>query len=91
MFDPSFTHTGVANFGPITIKSGKRTRASAGTDKRYGVFFTCLTYRAILLELAGDLSIDCFIMALQRFTSRRGNPRSMWNDNSQNFDEVNRE
>ena len=68
MFDPPFTHKGVGYFGPITIKKGKRTRPSTGTDKRYGVVFTCLTYRAIHLELAGDLSTDCFIMALQRFT-----------------------
>ena len=85
MFDPPFTHTGVDYFGPSTIKRGKRTRASTGTDKRYGVVFTCLTYRAIHLELAGDLSTDRFIMALQRFASRRGNPRSIWSDNGQNF------
>ena len=30
-------------------------------------------------------------MALQRFTLRRGNPRSMWSNNGQNFIEANRE
>ena len=30
-------------------------------------------------------------MALQRFTSRRGNPRRMWNNNGQNFVGANRE
>ena len=90
MFDPPFIHTGVDYFDLITIKSGKRTRASTGMDKRYGVVFTCIMYRAIHLELAGDLSIDCFIISLQRLTSRRGNPRSMWSDNSENFVGVNR-
>ena len=68
----------------ITIKREKRTRASTGIDKRYSVLFTCLTYRAVHLELAGDLSTDCFMTALQRFTSRRGNPGSMWSDNVRN-------
>ena len=69
----------------ITIKRGKQTRASTGIDKRYSVIFTCLTYRVVQLELAGDLSTDCFMIALQRFTSRRGNPRSMWSKNGRNF------
>ena len=86
MFDPPFTHTGVDYFSPITIKRGKWTRASTGTDKRY---FTCLMYKSI--HLAGDLSTDCIIMALQRFTSRQGNPRSMWSDNGQYFVGANQE
>ena len=85
VFDPPFTHTRVNYFSPITINRVKQTRASTGTDKRYGVVFTCLTYRAIPLELAGDLSTDCFITVLQRLTSRWGNPRSMWSEKSQNF------
>ena len=53
--------------GPITIKRGKQIRASTGTGERYGIVFTCLTYRVIHLELTVDLSTDCFRMALQRF------------------------
>ena len=89
VFDSQITHTGVDYFGPITTKRGKQTRASTGTGKRNGVVFTCLMYRAIPLELTGDLSTDCFIMTSQRFTSRRGYPRSMWSDNGQNFVEAN--
>ena len=85
VFDAPFIHTGVDYFGPITIKRRKRARAW------YGVVFICLTYRAIHLELAGDLSTDCIVIALQRFASRRGNPRSMWSDNGQNFVGANRE
>ena len=39
VFDPPFTHSGVDYFSPITIKRGKWTRASTGTDKRYAVIF----------------------------------------------------
>jgi len=88
---PPFTYTGVDYFGPITIKQSKRTRSTQGTDKRYGVVFTCLTFRAVHLEIAGDLSTDCFIMALRRFTSRRGNPVTIWSDNGTNFVGANQE
>ena len=91
MFDPPFTYTGVEYFGLVIIKRQNWTRTSTGTDKSYGVIFTCLAYGAVHLELACDLSTDCFIMALQRFTSRRGNPRNMWSDNGQNFVGANRE
>ena len=77
LFDAPFNHTEVDYFDPITIKKGKWTRASTGTEERYGVILTWLTYRAIHAELADDLSTDSFIMALQIFTSRRGYSRSM--------------
>ena len=86
--EPPFTHKRIDYFRPITVKRGKRARASTETGKRYGAIFTCLTYRVIHLELINDLSTDCFIMALQRFTSRRGNPRSMWSDNDQQSEKI---
>ena len=57
VFDPPFIHTGVEYFGLITIKRGKRTRVSRGTYRRYVVIFPYLMYRAIHLELAGDLTV----------------------------------
>ena len=46
-------------------------------EKRWGVLFTCLTVRAIHVELAHTLTTDSAIMALQRFIARRGVPLSM--------------
>ena len=43
------------------------------------------------MELAGDLSIDSFIMALRRFRVRRGNPKTIRSDNGTNFVGANRE
>lgn len=53
--------------------------------KRYGCLFTCLTKRAIHLEVAHTLNTDSFINALQRFIARRGPPKQIRSDNGTNF------
>ncbi|XP_057291781.1 uncharacterized protein LOC130614338 [Hydractinia symbiolongicarpus] len=83
--EPPFNRSGVDFFGPMILKRSKRTRASSGIVKRYGVLFTCMTSRAVHIELAGDLSTDSFILALRRFISRRGNPKTITSDNGTNF------
>lgn len=82
---PAFYNSGADCFGPITIQRGR------GTDKRYGVVFTCLSSRAIHLEVLSSLSTDSFILALRRFVARRGNVRSLRTDNGTNFVGANRE
>ena len=67
-----FTNTGVDYLGPYHIKLSKRTRSNQATAKRYVALFTCLTTRAVHLEIAGDLSTDAFVLALRRLISRRG-------------------
>ena len=76
---PPFYVTGVDCFGPFMVKVG-RSRV-----KRYGVIFTCLTIRAVHLEVAVDLSTDAFINALRRFLSRRGQVRKIICDRGTNF------
>ena len=78
VFDPTFRNTGVDYFGPILVTNCKRTRFTSGHNKRYRVVFTCLTTRAMHLELADDLSADLFVLALKRFiAARRGQPKVM--------------
>ena len=68
---PPFTHCRVDYFGPWLIKEGLKEL------KRYGVLFTCLSSRAIHLEVSATLETDSFINALHRFISRRGPVRTI--------------
>jgi hypothetical protein len=76
---PPFTYTGVDCFGPFEMKRGR------STVKRYGVLFTCLTVRAIHIEVASSLDTESFINALRRFIARRGQPEKIRLDNGGNF------
>ena len=82
---PPFSFVGVDCFGPLLVKRGR------GTAKRYGVLFTCLTIRAVHIEVAHSLTSDSFIHALRRFISRRGNVKEMRSDNGTNFVGAERE
>lgn len=74
-----FTNCGVDYFGPMTITIGRRR------EKRWGALFTCLTTRAVHLEIVGSLTTDSAIMALRRMAARRGWPAVMYSDNATNF------
>ena len=83
--EPPFTNTGVDYFGPMNVKRGRVT------EKRWRCIFTCLTTRAVHLELGGGLTTDSFIMALRRFRGRRGDPKTIRSDNGTNFVGADRE
>ena len=50
-------------FGPIYVKFSGKARSNQAIAKRYGVIFTCLTVRAVHIELASDLTTDVFFLA----------------------------
>lgn len=56
-----FCYTGMDCFGPFIIKKGRIEY------KRYGLLFTCLSSRAVHIEMLEDLSTDMFINALRCF------------------------
>ena len=82
---PPFTFVGVDLFGPMLVRQGR------SDVKRYGCIFTCLTVRAVHLEMTNGLDTDSFMNALQRFISRRGKPREIWWDNGTSFVGAERE
>ena len=51
------------------------------TAKHYGVIFTCLSTRAVHLELATDCSTMEFLQVLRRFLCTRGYPAVILSDN----------
>ncbi|XP_053947714.1 uncharacterized protein LOC128856436 [Anastrepha ludens] len=80
-----FTYTGLDYFGPISVTIGRRT------EKRWVALFTCLTVRAIHLEIAHDLSTDSCIIVMRNFMNRRGVPTRLRSDNGKNFIGANEE
>ncbi|KXJ68836.1 hypothetical protein RP20_CCG001484 [Aedes albopictus] len=80
-----FTHMGVDYFGPVTISIGRRM------EKRWVLIATCLTVRAVHLQIAHTLSTDSCISALRNVMARRGIPAVIYSDQGTNFRGANRE
>ena len=76
---PVFARVGVDFFGPMTVKKQRKR------EKRYGCLFTCLSTRAVHIELAHSLDTDSFIMALRRMMARRGKVSMVCSDNGTNL------
>ncbi|KAI8429320.1 hypothetical protein MSG28_007815 [Choristoneura fumiferana] len=74
-----FTFTGLDFFGPMEVTVGR------GRQKRYGMLFTCLTIRAVHVEITENLTTDATIMALRRMIARRGTPTTIYSDNGTNL------
>ncbi|XP_062710405.1 uncharacterized protein LOC134288715 [Aedes albopictus] len=80
-----FTYTGLDYFGPLSVRIG-RSHA-----KRWVALFTCLTTRAVHLELAYTLSTESCKMAVRRFVARRGAPMEIYSDQGTNFQGARKE
>ena len=76
--EPPFTYCGVDIFGPFVLKDGRKE------VKKYDDLYTCLSSRAIHIEVAHLLSTDSFILSLRRFIGRRGIVRMIRSDNGAN-------
>ena len=75
----AFTKTVVNLPGPLVTAHGKGKRR----QKRYLCLYTCMTTRAVHLELAFEL--DSFMNVFYRMTSRRGLPEEIYSDNGTYF------
>lgn len=66
----AFTKVAVDFGGPFITMQGRGKRR----EKRYLCLFTCLTSRAVHLEMAYGLDVDSFMRAFCRMIDRRGLP-----------------
>ena len=83
----AFTKVAVDSGGPFITVQGRGRRR----EKRYLCLFTCLTSRAVHLEMAYGLDVDSFMRAFTRMTDRRGLPKEIISDNGTNFVGANKE
>ena len=68
-FEPPFTYTGAAFFGPFHVKRGRRT------EKVYGCLFTCFTSRAVHIKDVSSLDTDSFKVYFKSWLSKRNMER----------------
>ena len=82
---PPFTNTGVDYFGPFYV-TVRRT-----TEKRWGFLFSCLTTRAVHVEVVTSIDTSSCVLGVERFVSHRGSPAMILPDNGTNFIGVEKE
>ncbi len=74
-----FAVTAVDCAGPFRVKRGR------SQEMYYLLLITCCSLRAVRLELLSDLSVDAFLLALTRASSRGVHPHTVLSDNGGNF------
>ena len=82
---PPFENVGVDCFGPYIVQQGRKE------VKRYGLMCTCLSSRAVHIEVLDDMTTSAFILALRNIISLRGNVKRIYCDRGTNFVGASRE
>ena len=77
--EPPFSNTGVDYFGPLLVPIRR------STEKRWDFLFTCLTTRAVHIEVVPSLDTNSCVMVGERFIARHGTPTTIMSDNGTNF------
>lgn len=81
---PPFSSVGVDTFGPWEVLA-RRTRGGLAHAKRWAVMFSCLSSRAVHIEVIEEMSSSSFINALRRFVAIRGSVKEFRSDRGTNF------
>ncbi|XP_011859614.1 PREDICTED: uncharacterized protein LOC105557078 [Vollenhovia emeryi] len=79
-----FRSTGVDYAGPLQLRESRR-RGRIHISKGYIAIFTCLSTKAVHIELVSDMTTEAYLAALNRFTARRGICSEIFSDNGTNF------
>lgn len=94
-----FSRVGIDFAGPFTLRKTASTAIQLRTAAKYKstyrephttvkgwiVVFVCLVTRAVHLDVVRGLTVEHFLDALIRFTSRRGMCSEIWSDNGTTF------
>ncbi|XP_052566786.1 uncharacterized protein LOC120412868 [Culex pipiens pallens] len=80
-----FTFAGVDLCGPFLIRHGR------SLVKRWVMLFTCLTVRAVHLEIVYTLSAESCKLGFRRFIALRGSPQEIYSDCGTNFQGLSNE
>ena len=81
---PPFTYVGLDVFGPFTV-TARRTRGGHVHNKRWAVLFTCMSTRAVHIEVIESMDTSSCINALRRFFAIRGPAKQLRSDCGTNF------
>lgn len=81
---PPFTYVGLDIFGSFTV-TARRTRGGHAESKRWAILFTCMSTRAIHIEVVESLDTSSCINALRRFFAIRGPVKQFRSDCGTNF------
>lgn len=82
--EPPFSNTGVDVFGPWEVVT-RKTRGGAANSKRWAALFTCLSTRAVHIEVLESMSTSSFMNAYRRFVALRGKVNLIRSDCGTNF------
>lgn len=81
-----FTYCGLDYFGPFNVSVGRRQ------EKRWVALFTCMTTRAVHVEVVHSLNLDSCLMAVRNMCSRRNvMPTEIRSDCGTNFKATDKE
>ncbi|XP_036418652.1 uncharacterized protein LOC118802279 [Colossoma macropomum] len=81
---PPFTYVGLDVFGPWKV-TARRTRGGHAESKRWAVLFTCMSTRAVHIEVIESMDTSSCINALRRFFAIRGPAKQLRSDRGTNF------
>lgn len=81
---PSFSYVGLDVFGPWTVTT-RRTRGGHAQSKRWAILFTCMSSRAVHIEVIESLDTSSCVNALRRFFALRGPAKKLISDRGTNF------
>lgn len=81
---PPFTYVGLDVFGPWSITT-RRTRGGWAESKQWAIMCSCLSLRAVHIELIESMDSSSCINALWRFFALRGPAKQLRSDCGTNF------